>query len=177
MIVLWLLALLGIVSSVALLLAALIRLTRFERGPFAVPALHLERQLLWLALIAALLGSLGLFVLPAYTSISCSASISVSGNASGDTPLLSPCTASESSATFVQVNGPQVIPLFTIPVVFALVPLGCMRLRVRAVVFAICAFVLAGQAAIGMSGYGLAFAPSSVFLVAAGFVGIFRRSA
>jgi hypothetical protein len=176
MIALWLLALLGIVSSVALLLAELIRLTRFERKPFAVPALHLERQLLWLALIAALLGSLGLFVLPAYTSISCSASISVSGNASGDTPLLSPCTASESS-TFVQVNGPQVIPLFTIPVVFALVPLGCMRLRVRAVVFAICAFVLAGQAAIGMSGYGLAFAPSSVFLVAAGFVGVFRRSA
>ena len=93
---------------------------------------------------------------------------------SADT-LTSTCQARHT--TFLQVNGLLIIPLFTIPVLFALAPLALLQQRTRTLAFALCAFLLAGQAMVGMSGYGLAFAPSSVLLVIAGFVGIFGRGA
>lgn len=179
----WLLASAGLLGSALLLLVSAFWLSLPRYRALVKPAAASERHLLWAALVAAILGSLGLFVLPAYTGSSCSASLSVT--VSPPSPSSAPVVSAnipasscpEHRATFLQVNGPQVIPLFTIPVLFAVVPLVILRLRFRALVFALCAFLLAGQAAVGMSGYGLAFAPSSVLLVIAGLVGIFGRGA
>lgn len=62
--------------------------------------------------------------------------------------------------------------LFTVPLLFALLPLLFLHMRYRALAYAVCAFLLAGQAGVGMSGYGLVFAPSGLLLVLAGFVSL-----
>lgn len=176
---LWLLAVAGLLGSLLLFVTAAFCLAFYKRRPFPVPAQQSERRLVLAAFAAAILGSAGLFILPAYTSSSCSASLSVtvpapsSASSSVSIPMSS---CPEQTSTFIQVNGPQVIPLFTVPILFAVIPLLLFKLRFRGLVFAVCAFLLAGQAAVGMSGYGLAFAPSSIILVLAGFLGIFGRS-
>ena len=174
---LYLLALAGLFGSVLLFIAVIIRLALFSRRPFQVSATTSERKLVFGALVAAILGSVGLFVVPAYQGSSCSVSVSATVSPASPSessvvsiPMSSGCT--EHSPTFFQANGPQVIPLFTIPVLFAVIPLAFLKRRFRGLVFAICAFLLAGQAAVGMSGYGLAFSPSSAILVLAGFLGI-----
>ena len=179
MTILWLLALVGLLGSVLLFLAAAFRLTFYKRRPFPVPAESSERRWVYAAFVAALLGSAGLFLLPAYKGSSCSVSMSVTASqpASSNVVSFPMSSCPESTSTFFQVNGPQVIPLFTVPIAFALIPFALFKLRLRGLAFALCAFLLAGQAAIGMSGYGLAFAPSSIFLVAAGFIGLSQRSA
>lgn len=178
MTVLWVLAMSGLLGGTALLLVSSFVLAVRRYRSLLRPASGTERRLVWAAVVAAVLGSLALVFVPAYKSTSCSVSVSVSAPSSaGVTPDTPDAACVEQTATFVQVNEPVVILLFTVPILFALVPLFLHRLRFRGVVLGICAFLLAGQAAIGMSGYGLAFAPSSVLLVLAGFVGVFRRGA
>lgn len=179
---LWLLALVGLLGSVLLFVAGCFRLALFSRRPFPVSATALERKLVLGALALAASGSAGLFVLPAYQGSSCSVSVTAavppaSASASNfvTVPMSSGCT--EHSSTFYQANGPQVIPLFTIPILFAVVPLAFLNRRMRSLGYAVCAFLLAGQAAVGMSGYGLAFSPCSVLLAVAGFIGLFSRRA
>lgn len=175
---LWLLALLGLVGSGLLLVAVLIRWALFSRHALPAVATALERTLLWLALVAALAGSASLLAMPAYQGGSCSFAATVvapSGTASMASEVSIPtadCTAN--SATFLQMNGPQLLPLFTLPVLFALIPFAFRHWRFRSLVYAPCAFLLAAQAAMGMSGYGLVFAPSSVALLLAGLASILR---
>lgn len=182
MVTFWLLALAGLGGSALLLFVAAQRLLFTRYRELLKPAATSERRWAWAALVAAVLGCVGLFVLPVYVGSSCSTPLPVPDSGpSFSAPVdslnipVSPCPARY--ATFLQVNGPQVIPLFMVPVLFAMLPLALLRQRFRGLVFAVCAFLLAGHATIGMSGYGLAFAPSSVFLVVAGFFGIFGRSA
>ena len=178
---LWLFALAGLLGSVLLLLAGLGLLAFYSRRPFPVIATSTERKFVFAAFAAAILGSVGLFVLPAYQGSSCS--VSVSATVSPASPSqsstvsipMSACT--EHSPTFIQANCPQVIPLFTVPVLFAVIPFAFLRRRFRSVAFSVCAFLLAVQAAVGMSGYGLAFSPSSVLLVVAGFIGLCSQRA
>lgn len=178
MTVLWVLAMGGLLGGAALLLVSLFVLAVRRYRSLLKPAAGTERRLVWAAVVAAVLGSLTLAFAPAYESTNCSVSVSVTAPSSTGVTYDTQGTAcAEQTATFVQVNGPVVILLFTVPILFALVPLFLRRPRYRGLVLGFCALLLAGQAAIGMSGYGLAFAPSSVLLVLAGFVGIFRRSA
>ena len=178
---LWLLALAGLLGSVLLLIAGFGLLAFYSRRPFSEVATSTERRFVFGAFAAAIIGSVGLFVLPAYQGRSCSASISATVSpASPSTSSvvsipMSACT--NHSSTFFQVNGPKVIPLFTVPVLLSVIPFAFLRLRFRSVAFSVCAFLLAGQAAVGMSGYGLAFSPSSVLLVVAGFIGLFSQRA
>lgn len=179
---LWLLALAGLIGSALLFLVTALRLSLPRYRMLLKPVAASERRWVLAALVAAMLGSLGLFVLPAYTVSSCSASLFVPASSPPssvpvDSTNIPASSCPERRATFLQVNGMQVISLFMIPVLFALVPLAFLRRRFRALVFAVCAFLLAGQATVGMSGYGLAFAPSSIILVIAGFVGMFGHSA
>lgn len=167
----WWLALSGLMGSLLLLLVALACLSmrrHRERISAAGPA---ERRLAWAVLLAAVLGSATLFVVPAYSGTECGQSVGPATASAGEMNCV------ERRSSFVAVNGPQVIPLFTIPLLFAVLPLLLLRWRFRGPVFAVCAFLLAGQAAVGMSGYGLVFAPASLLLVGAGFIGIVRRSA
>jgi hypothetical protein len=165
MIILWILAIIGILGSLLLVVVASVRIAFFRFRPSPLSTHLAEIRLLQAALLAAILGSVLLFVLPVYSSVVYTGSASTSGVASS--------SLTSHSSTFLQVNGPQVIPLFTVPVLFAVVPFAFARLRVRPIVAGACAFLLAGQAAVGMSGYGLFFAPSSVLMVLAGFVSIF----
>ncbi|EJZ9206265.1 hypothetical protein RZC90_006894 [Pseudomonas aeruginosa] len=181
MTILWLIAITGLLGSVVLFFSVSIRLFFFSSRPFQASASNFERKLVLAALVAAVLGSIGLFVVPVYQGGSCSVSASVSlppGSASQSATVNIPSSGcTEHSSTFFQANSPQVIPLFAIPLLFAAIPFALLKSRFRGLVFAICAFLLAAQAAMGMSGYGLAFAPSGIILVAAGFIGISGRRA
>lgn len=92
------------------------------------------------------------------------------------TYCMRPCHSGERGRN-ENAKGPRVIPLFTVPVLLAVAPFAFLTLRYRSFLIAVFAFLLAGQAAIGMSGYGLAFAPSSVLLMLAGFIGLLGRGA
>jgi hypothetical protein len=111
-----------------------------------------EQLAIGFSILLACIGSFLLFVIPAYSG-------------------------SSGSRTFIEVNGPSVIPLFTIPVLFAFVPLVFWRVRVRAAIEGLCAFLLGGQAAIGMSGYGLFFGPSGAAMVVAGILAMRTKNA
>lgn len=165
MTILWILAIIGILGSLSLVVVASVRIAFFHFRPSPLSTRHAENRLLQAALLAAIMGSVLLFVLPVYSGVVHTVSASSSGVASS--------AVTSQSSTFLQVNGPQVIPLFTVPVLFAVVPFAFARRRVRPIITGVCAFLLAGQAAVGMSGYGLFFAPSGVLMVLAGFVSIF----
>lgn len=181
MIALWLGALAGLLGSVLLLIGGLVSLAFYSRRPFSTAATSAERKFVLAALATAILGSAGLFVFPAYQVSSCPDSVSTAvssappASTSSVSAPMSACTAH--SSTLFRVNGPQVIPFFTVPVLLAVIPFAFLKRRSRCLVFSVCAFLLAGQAAVGMSGYGLAFSPSSVLLVLAGFIGLFNNRA
>ncbi|MGR8942139.1 MAG: hypothetical protein ACU83P_11175 [Gammaproteobacteria bacterium] len=79
--------------------------------------------------------------------------------------------------TFIEVNGAYVIPFFTVPVTFAVIPLLFFRTRFRPAIEGLCAFLLGVQAAVGMSGYGLFFGPSGMAMVLAGILAMKSNAA
>jgi hypothetical protein len=81
------------------------------------------------------------------------------------------------SKTFIEVNGPYLIPFFTAPLTFAVFPLLFCRVRFRPAIEGLCAFLLGMQAVVGMSGYGLFFGPSGIAMVLAGILSIKSNAA
>ena len=161
-----------LVSAVALLAAAavfggallaLFALIRAAFWRFRPAPLLANRGELWAvnaSLVAAVLGSCWLLFGPAYSGAIHSASLSSSGAISE--------SVTHTTETFVEANGTGVIPLLTLPVLFTLLPFAFWRFRPRPIVEACCALLLGGQAAVGMSGYGLFFAPSGFIMLIAG---------
>jgi hypothetical protein len=81
------------------------------------------------------------------------------------------------SKTFIEVNGPYLIPFFISPLTFAVFPVLFFRVRFRPAIEGLCAFMLGVQAAVGMSGYGLFFGPSGIAMVLAGILSIKSNTA
>jgi glucan phosphoethanolaminetransferase (alkaline phosphatase superfamily) len=81
------------------------------------------------------------------------------------------------SKTFIEVNGPYLIPFFIAPLTFAVFPLLFFRVRFRPAIEGLCAFLLGVQTAVGMSGYGLFFGPSGIAMVLAGILSIKSNTA
>lgn len=161
MVVLWPLVPVGVIGGTLLFLVATLRLIFFRRLPFLVSAETLERRLFSAAFVAAFLGSDSFFLLPAFPGVSCSMSASSTG--------VSSSTCTSHSQTFFQSGGLSFAPLLVFPTLIAGVPLVFLRYKFRALIAAVCAFLLA---AIGVTGFGPSFALSSVILVIAGFIGV-----
>ena len=167
-----LLALLAAVAVVGGALLALVAVVRTVFWRFRSAPLHTSRIELWVlvaSVAAAVLASLWLVVGPFYSGFSGSGSVSLGGSVQ--------FTAVAGTRSFFAVNGPKVIPLLALPVLIALVPFSVARRGARAVVQGICALLLGGQAVIGMSGYGMFFAPSGVLMLAAGILALNNRAA
>jgi hypothetical protein len=162
-----LLTVLALLAAAAVLFGALLALVgavraalQFRPAPFG--SNRPEAWALAAAVLAAVLGCLWLFVGPAYVGFVGSGSISSSGATA--------ISAVETTRSFYSVNGPKVIPLFVLPVLIALAPFGSRSWRTRPIVYGLCALLLGGQAAVGISGYGLFFAPSGALMVLAGIL-------
>lgn len=166
-----LLTVFGLLATVVVLFGALLALVasvravlHFQPAPFG--SSRPEVYALAAAVLAAVLGCLWLFLGPAYAGSSGNGSISPSGTVAHST--------SEATLSFYAVNGPKVIPLFVLPVLVALAPFGARRWRTRPIIYGLCALLLGGQAAIGISGYGLLFAPSGALMLLAGILASWR---
>lgn len=162
------LSLFALIAVIGGLLLALIAFTRITFWRFRPGLLFANRSELWTlsaSLAVAILGSVWLFVGPAYTGVTHTSS----GNVAQ--------AVTESSRSFYEVNGPIVIPLFTVPIAFALLPFGFFRSRARPIIQGLCAFLLGGLAAIGMSGYGLFFAPSGAIMLLSGVLSLRAHAA
>lgn len=162
---LWLFALAAVLGGLLLAIIAFCRIAIWRFRPARLFANRAELWALGTSLAAAIAGSVWLFVGPAYSVMSVSSSGTVTQS------------VTESSVSFYEINGPAVVPLFTVPVVFAVLPFGLFRCRVRPIVQGLCAFLLGGQAAIGMSGYGLLFSPSGVIMLLAGIFALRAHTA
>lgn len=166
------LSLFALVAVIGGLLLVLIAFSRIAFWHFRPAPLFANRAELWTlsaSLAIAILGSVWLFVGPAYSGATHTMSISSSGTVAQ--------TVTESSRSFYEVNGPKAIPLFTVPVAFALLPFSFFRSRIRPIIQGFCAFLLGGQAAIGMSGYGLFYAPSGAIMLLAGILALRAHAA
>lgn len=168
-IILWGLALIAILGGALLTLIALGRIAFWRFRPAPLFANRAELSALGTALTAAILGSVWLFVGPAYSEATHTMSVSSSGAVAQ--------SVTESSRSFYEVNGPMVIPLLIVPVAFALLPFGFFRWRGRPIAQGFCALLLGAQAAIGMSGYGLFFAPSGAIMLLAGILALSAHAA
>lgn len=158
------LSLFALIGGLLLALIAFARIAFWRFRPVLLFANRPEFWTLSTSLAVAILGSVLLFVSPAYSGVTHTISIS-----SGDTVVQA---VTESSRSFYEVNGPKVIPLFTVPIAFALLPFGFFRSRTRPIIQGLCAFLLGGQAVIGMSGYGLFFAPSGAIMLLSGVLAL-----
>lgn len=170
-------------------IGATVRVVIFRRLPARLSCNQIERRLLLASVIAAVLGSAWLFLAPSYGSHSCSSTVAVSSTttttqrsevgADGErievVEYAAQSTAipdensdcKRSTETFYEVNGPSVIPLFTIPIVFTLIPFAFYALRIRPIIEGLIALLLGAQLLIGLSMYGAAFGPSGVLMVLA----------
>jgi hypothetical protein len=167
--VLALLAVVAVVGGALLALVAMARsfIWRFRSAPLY--ASRIELSALAASVAAAVLAVLWLLVGPFYSGFSGSGSISLGGTAS--------LSAVAGTRSFYAVNGTKVIPFLALPILIALVPFAAARRGARAAVQGLCALLLGGQAVIGMSGYGLLFAPSGVLMLAAGILALNNRAA
>jgi hypothetical protein len=166
------LSIFALIAVIGGLLLALIAFSRIAFWRFRPTPLFANRAELWtlsVSLAVAILGSVWLLVGPAYSGVTYTMSISSSG-------AVAP-TVTESSRSFYEVNGPKVILLFTVPVAFALLPFGFFRSRIRPIIQGLCAFLLGGQGIIGMSGYGLFYAPSGAIMLLAGILALKAHAA
>ncbi|MGR9035356.1 MAG: hypothetical protein ACU83O_02050 [Gammaproteobacteria bacterium] len=114
----------------------------------------------------AVLGSILLFVFPAYSSEGGTLAAEILPDATSRQTI--------ETKTFLEVNGSGVIPFFTLPIVFALLPYFARRSCLRPALQGLCAFILGAQAAMGMSGYGLFFGPSGLAVLTAGLISMRR---
>lgn len=133
-----------------------------------------ESIALFTSIFLAVAGFTALLVVPVYQGTETQGQISIE-SATGIT--ISESTTKETSKSFVEVNGIEVLPLFIAPVFIALLPLLFFSLGIRPAVEGICALLLGGQAAIGMTGYGTFFGPSAVVMVIAGTLALRSRNA
>ena len=145
----------GVLVSVATVVRAAV--WRFRSRPLRRRSA--EGWVLQASVVAAALGALWLTFGPFYSGFAGSATVSLAGTAS--------LSAGPRSSSFLSTNGAAVLPLLVVPVMVALVPFGFRSRGTRPVAQALCAVVLAGQAVIGISGYGLFFAPSAALMLAA----------
>jgi hypothetical protein len=156
----WLLSQGAILASLLVTIVALVRIVIWRFRPMPLFTNRAELIALSASLVAAVIGSVWLFVGPGYSGTTYTATLSTSGAITR--------SVAEHSRSFYEVNGdPAVIFLFVVPVAFALLPFVFFRSRARPVVQGICAFLLSIQAGIGMSGYGLFFMPSGFIMVIA----------
>lgn len=155
-----------------------------------------EMRCLGASCLAAVLGSLWLFTFPAYTGTTCTVSASSEDapirisrhnevNVNGETIEVVRYSSNVSfvageglgscetrTSTMYETNGPRVIAPFTLPILVTLVPWVFYAVRLRPLVEAIAAVLLGCQMAIGMSMYGVAFAPSAFFMLLAALVAL-----
>ena len=164
-----LIALIAIIGGLLLTLIAFSRITFWRFRPVPLFANRVELWTLTASLTLAILGSLWLFMGPAYSGVTLTMSISSSGAVAQ--------TVTDSSRSFYEANDPRIIALFTLPVVFALLPFSFLRSRMRPIIQGFCAFLLGGQGIIGMSGYGLFYAPSGAIMLLAGILALRAHAA
>lgn len=185
------LALFGFVAMLGGFIVAVWAIVRLflRHKPLRLSANTMELRLLAASFIAACLGSSWLFLAPAYSGgNSCTTHQTihpaesrrevstgpngetletVTHSSSAKTVVLEDGNCEKRTRTFLEVNGPGVIPFFTVPIAFTLIPFAFFALRVRPLIEAIVAFLLGGQMAIGMSLYGAAFGPAGVLMLVA----------
>lgn len=162
-------ALVAVIGGLLLVLIAFSRIAFWRFHPLPLFANRSELWTLGASLAVAILGAVWLFVVPAYQGVEHTMSISSSGTVSQ--------AVTESSRSFYEVNGPKVIALFTVPVAFALLPFGFFRSCIRPIIQGFCAFLLGGQGIIGLSGYGLFYAPSGAIMLLAGILALRAHAA
>jgi|GEM_PF-4736108 len=121
------------------------------------------------SIFLAVVGFTVLLVAPLYQGTETRTQISLDSAAG---VIIGESKTEETSKSFVGVNSIAVLPLFIAPVFIALLPLLFFNLGIRPVVEGICALLLGGQAAIGMSGYGAFFGPSGLVMVIAGILAL-----
>lgn len=148
-------------GAVVLFLVALVLLAARRLNPRPLFASRLELCLVGGSVLAAVLGSSLLFTFPAYSGGGARITVSSTGKS---TVTAMP----ETGRSFYAVNGPQVIPFFTVPITFTFLPFAVARWRGRAAVESVAAFLLAAMSAVGMSGFGFFFAPSAFLMLVAG---------
>ena len=160
-----LLAPLGLAGSVLLLIAAVIHAACSASPPRAARASVLERWLVGGGLLASLCGGLMLLVGPVYSVTRCSIT-----NTAANT-VRSSCVNQRES--LLQTGGGGIWVLVALPVLLSVIPCALPGCRFRAMVYALCAFLLA---ATGFTGLGLIFIPSSLVLIVSGVLSMLPRS-
>ncbi|WP_036132112.1 hypothetical protein [Marinobacter nitratireducens] len=126
------------------------------------------------SIFLAVAGFTALLVAPVYQGTETRTQVSIEP-ATGVT--FGESTTEKTRKSFVEVNGIEVLPLFIAPVFIALLPMLFFKLGIRPVVEGICALLLGGQAAIGMTGYGTFFGPSGLVMVIAGILALRSNNA
>ena len=157
-------AALSLFGAVGLFFVSLVATISGHSRPPSLFSNRLERTLVLCSIAAAIVGSVLLFTMPAYSVVQNVQSISPATGAT------SKGNSSTGTRTFFEVNGPSVILFFTVPIVFCLIPLVFAHWRGRPITEALSAFLLAGMGFFGMSGFGLNFAPSAGLMLLAGIV-------
>lgn len=161
----WLLSQGAVLASLLVTIVAFARIVIWRFRPMPLFTNRAELIVLSTSLVAAVIGSVWLFVGPGYSGTTNTVILSSSGTITR--------SVAEHSRSFYEVNGdPAVIFLFAVPVAFALLPFVFFRSRARPVVQGICAFLLSIQAGIGMSGYGLFFMPSGFIMIIASILAL-----
>lgn len=192
----------AVIGGILAVIGATIRILVLRRLPIRLSRNSPEKRLLLASVVASLLGSAWLFLAPAYGGYACALFSSTTASpptitASRRTEIgpngeqievvevtstsavvpveRSNCPAS--SKTFYEVNGLGVIPLFTIPIAFTLVPFAFYALRIRPIIQGAMGLLLGAQILIGMSLYGAAFGPSGVLMVLAALAALRTNTA
>lgn len=185
------LAFLTFIGAAVACVGGFVWLLLFNNRPWKLGDNLWERRWLLASFIAAAVGSAALFVLPAYKGSRCSMTLSGvtspsevrqemiqgpdgkiteyrvwSGPIAGSS-IDSSGHCENTARTFIEVNGPGLIVVFSIPVVFTLLPWMFYGLRIRPLIEALLAMILAVLCVVGMSMWGAAFSPSAFFMLLA----------
>jgi len=161
------------VGGALLFLVGLVMPAAVQERRRAHPISPPEFKVMAAAVSLAVLGSILLFVLPVYSGSAATLAAEVLPD---DTVRHREIQINE-TRTFLEVNGPGVIPLFTVPIAFTFLPFLAQRSSLRPALQGLCAFLLGAQAAMGMSGYGLFFGPSGLAVLTAGLIAIRKGNA
>nr|MBV6628674.1 hypothetical protein [Oceanococcus sp. HetDA_MAG_MS8] len=189
----------NVVGAFLAFVVGCIRILLLRKLPVHLSENRGEQGWLFMAFIAAALGSASLLVIPAYQGSTCSLSISdvqgagsvsyeltqgpngeavvrphwEDGQPEGQSSAEVSAHCENTSSAYYQTNGSDVIAPFTVPIVFTLIPWLFFKLRPRPLVECLMAMFLSALLfASVFSLWGLAFSPSALFMLCAASVAL-----
>ncbi|MDX1456234.1 MAG: hypothetical protein R3276_01520 [Marinobacter sp.] len=160
---LWLVAEILAVASLGLMLIAMLRIVFFRFRPPPFHPASLEHWLLIGSILAVLVTALYF-----HTGWQ-PETIQISIQRLGDGTTVYNQSVAEPARLRLEWSGIGAFFMFLVlPLMIAMLAWSMKRTRIRPILYGVCALLMVGQSAIGMSGYGLFYLPAALFLLLAG---------